>query len=114
MPIALKFLHTNPSPRLHIEEGVEASSLWFDSTSEWLSESRACFKIFCLEGDYDVYSLKGKAIIRPVASKNESQQSSFPDPNDTCGIERKPDCLVIAWPPSDSNGTDKFQPFFNR
>jgi hypothetical protein len=49
-----------------------------------------------------------------LLQKNESQQSSSHDPNDTFGIERKPDCLVIAWPPSDSKGTDKFQPFFDR
>jgi hypothetical protein len=31
MPI-LKFLLTNPALRLHIEKGVETSSLWFDAT----------------------------------------------------------------------------------
>ena len=46
MPIALKFLLTNPALRLHIEEGVETSSLWFDVTIERPPESRACLKIF--------------------------------------------------------------------
>jgi hypothetical protein len=113
MPIVLKFLLTNPALRLHIEEDVETSSLWFDATIECPPESRARFKIFCPGGEYDAYRLKGEAIIREVASKNESQQFLPPDPNDTFGIERKPDCLVIAWPPSDSKGTDKFQPFFD-
>jgi hypothetical protein len=43
-------------------------------------------------------SLKGEAMIRQVVSKNESQLSMPPDPNDTFGfgIEDKPDCIVIA------------------
>ena len=41
-------------------------------------------------------SLKGEAMISQVVSKNESQLSMPPDPNDTFGIEDKPDCIVIA------------------
>lgn len=80
MPIVLKFLLANPALRLQIEEGDETSSLWFDATIERPPEFRARFKIICPGGEYDVYSLKGEAIIRQVASKNESQQSSPPDP----------------------------------
>ena len=68
-PIVLKFPLANRALRLHLEEGVETSSLWFDATVERPSESRARFKMFCPGGEYDAYSLKGEAIIRQVASK---------------------------------------------
>jgi hypothetical protein len=65
--------------------------------------------MFCPGEECDAYSLKGEAIIRQVVSKNESQLSPPPDPNDTFGIEEKPDCIVIAYPPPDWKDTDKFQ-----
>ena len=67
----------------------------------------------CSGKEYDAYSLKGEAIIRQVISKNESQSSPPPDPNDTLGFEEKPDRIVIAYLPPDWKDTDKFQPFFN-
>jgi hypothetical protein len=57
--------------------------------------------------------LKCEAILRQVASKIEPQQSPPPDPNDTFGIEEKPDCIAITSPPSDWKDADKFEPFFS-
>jgi hypothetical protein len=112
MPI-LKFLLTNPALRLHIEEGVETSSLWFDATIERPHDFTARFTIFCDGKEYDAYSLKCEAILRQVSSQNESKQSPPPDPNDTFGIEEKPDCIAIACPPPDCKDADKFEPFFS-
>jgi hypothetical protein len=77
MPI-LKFLLANQALRLHIEKGVETSSLWFDATIKRPHDFHARFKIFCPREEYDAYSLKGEAFIRQVVSKNESQLSPPP------------------------------------
>ena len=94
MPIALKFLLTNPALRLHIEEGVETSSLWFDATIECPSESRARFKIFCPGGEYEVYSLKGEAIIRQVASKKTNRSNPRPMIPMTCLVSKE--SLIVS------------------
>jgi len=49
--------------------------------------------MFCPGGEYDAYSLKGEAIIKQVASKNESQQSSLLTPM-TCLVSKE--SLIVS------------------